>query len=102
MRREKCTTQQAKVVFSVARFRENSPFGGKMTFQWEFFSDPYVENGECLAKSLLSTWGILKFLMYVNGGIYGFFMGNFQKIIWQHWKFCNSSSTLANLLLGRH
>jgi hypothetical protein len=48
---------------SVARFGENSPFGGKMTFLWEFFSDPYVVNGEFLAKSLFSTWGILKFLI---------------------------------------
>jgi hypothetical protein len=43
---------------SVARFGVNSPFGGKMTFMWEFFSDPYVVNGEILAKYPLSTWGI--------------------------------------------
>jgi hypothetical protein len=42
---------------SVARF------GEKMTFLWEFFSYPYVVNGEFLAASLFSTWAILKFLM---------------------------------------
>jgi hypothetical protein len=42
----------------------NSPFGGKITFLWEIFSDLYILNEEFLAASLLRTWGILKFLMY--------------------------------------
>jgi hypothetical protein len=52
-----------RIPYSVARFGENSPFGGKFTFLWEFFSDLYVVNGEFLASSLFITWGILKFLM---------------------------------------
>jgi hypothetical protein len=36
------------LLLSVARFGENFPFGGKITFMWEF-----------LAKSLLSTQRIL-------------------------------------------
>jgi hypothetical protein len=41
---------------SVARFGKISPFGGKTTFMWEFFSGLYVVNGEYWAASLFCTW----------------------------------------------
>jgi hypothetical protein len=44
-------------------FGKIPPFEGKITFLCEFFSDPHFVNGEFLAKSLLSAWRILKFLM---------------------------------------
>jgi hypothetical protein len=51
-------SQAGASITSVNIFGENSTFGGKMTFLWEFFSDLYdlyVVNGEFRALSLCSS-----------------------------------------------
>jgi hypothetical protein len=47
-----------KVLLQTVRFGENSPFGGKMTFLWEFFSDLFEEIGDFLSVSHLVPGGI--------------------------------------------
>jgi hypothetical protein len=54
---------------------ENFPFGEKITFLWEIFSDLYVVNGKFLVSSLLSYLGNFSIPYVVNGEFIEIFWG---------------------------